>query len=119
MLSKAQIKYIQSLQHKKLRHTERVYVIEGEKIIHEYIQSNYPLVNIYATPDWIEENRVLLQKTKHIPTQISNRELEQISSLSTPNKAIGLVKMEEILSIKGMDSLLNTGLHIALENIQD
>lgn len=124
MLSKAQIKYIQSLQNKKLRHTERVYVVEGEKIIHEYIEGNYPLGNIYATADWMEENRALLLKKKLSAVEISNKELEQISSLTTPNKVVALARMPEIPSLKGMespliDSLLISGLHLALENIQD
>lgn len=119
MLSKAQIKYIQSLQNKKLRHTERVYVVEGEKIIHEYIEGNYPLGNIYATAGWMEENRTLLLKKKLSPVEISNKELEQISSLTTPNKVLALAQMPEIPSLRGMESLLGSGLHLALENIQD
>jgi TrmH family RNA methyltransferase len=119
MLSKAQIKYIQSLHNKKLRHTERVYVIEGEKIIHEYIQSNYPLGNIYATTGWTEENRDLLQKKNLGCIVISQKELDQISSLTTPNKVVALAEMGAIPTPKVMESLLATGLHLALDSIQD
>lgn len=120
MLSKAQIKYIQSLQQKKLRHTHYVYVVEGEKIIYEYIQSDYPLDNIYATEEWISENLALLQKKKLSVVEVTSRELEQISSLTTPNKVLALAKMPELPSAKvGLASLLTKGLHLALDNIQD
>lgn len=119
MLSKAQIKYIQSLQQKKLRHTHYVYVIEGEKSIYEYLQSNHPLDNIYATEEWISENHALLQKKKLSVVEVTSRELEQISSLTTPNKVLALAKIPEIPSLQEMESLLTKGLHLALENIQD
>ena len=119
MLGKAQIKYIRSLQNKKIRHTHFVYVIEGEKIVAEYIHSDYPLNNIYAAEDWLDENAALLKK-KNIPAaKVSQRELEQISSLATPNKVLALAKMQPTPAPAEMKSILSKGFHLALDNIQD
>ncbi len=107
------------MQQKKLRHTHYVYVIEGEKMMQEYLQSDYPLDNMYATEEWITENQTLLRKKKLTAVEVTTRELEQISSLTTPNKVVALAKMQAIPSLKAMESLLVKGLHLALENIQD
>ncbi len=96
-----------------------MYVIEGEKIVHEYIQSDYPLDNIYATEEWIVENRALLQKNKLPLVEVTSRELEQISSLTTPNKIVALAKMPEMPSLEEIASHLTKGLHLAVENLQD
>ena len=62
MLDKAQIKYIQSLGQKRYRQLHGLYVIEGEKIVNEYLMQNYPLNNIYAVNKWINENDGLVKR---------------------------------------------------------
>jgi len=119
MLSKNQIKYIQSLSEVKHRRLNEMYVIEGEKIVSEYINEDYPLANIYALEEWERENRNLLGKNRSLLTVVTEQELKKISTLTTPNKVVALAKLPEILSLKGMESLLQKGLHIALESIRD
>lgn len=116
MLSKAQIKYIHTLHQKKLRHSAGVYVVEGEKIIHEYLAGDYPLANIYATGQWLAANSALLKKKKlPVVEEVTQRELQQISSLTTPNQVVALARIPKAASV----ALPQTGLHLALENLQD
>lgn len=54
MFSKSTIKYIQSLQHKKFRDEEGLFVAEGPKLVKELLEGNvFSCRNIYALPEWI------------------------------------------------------------------
>ena len=72
-LSKAQIKWVRSLQQKKNRDAEGVFVAEGEKCINE-LRNAFELV-LLATPD-----------------NATSTEIEQMSSLRTPQGVIGVFK---------------------------
>ena len=55
MLSKAKLKLIQSLEHKKKRREERLFVAEGPKVVGDLL----PYLTcrlIVATPTWIAKN---------------------------------------------------------------
>lgn len=119
MLGKTQIKYIQSLWQSKYRRLHGTYLIEGEKIVTEYIRQSYPLSAIYAVDEWADENRDLLRKFESALTIINEQELKKISTLTTPNKVVALAKLPEIPSLEGMESLLQKGLYLALESIRD
>ncbi len=45
MLSKAKITFIISLQKKKTREEERLYVIEGDKLVKEFLEARVPVKN--------------------------------------------------------------------------
>jgi hypothetical protein len=63
MISKSQIKYIQTLNQKKLRQENGVFVAEGPKIINELLAaSNTEPVAIYATTDWWRKMMTLKMK---------------------------------------------------------
>lgn len=55
MISKAKIKYIKSLQHKKIRNSEGVFVAEGHKVVGDLL-TNYRAKIIVATSEWIKAN---------------------------------------------------------------
>ncbi|MFY0253755.1 TrmH family RNA methyltransferase [Chitinophaga sp. 30R24] len=116
MLSKAQIKYIQSLQHKKNRQKSSQYVAEGDKIVQELLQAGMPVRAVYATGDWLEQHTTLLATLSSgaaIPVEAPV--LKQLSSLTTPNRAIALVDMPPLA-----DPLPEAGeVTLALEAIQD
>jgi RNA methyltransferase, TrmH family len=92
MLVKSQVKYIQSLGQKKFRDSEAVFVAEGPKIINELLMaSNTKPVHLFATKNWIDENG---ESMKALPAEllieISDKELERISFLTTPNDVLGI-----------------------------
>jgi TrmH family RNA methyltransferase len=116
MISKNKIKYIQSLQDKKVRDEEHLYVIEGDKLIKEYLRSGMKLRLLAAEPEFIDS---LLPKEKATIDEIepaSYKDLERMSSLKTPHNAIATVSISRDISdpMKIMDSL-----YIALESVQD
>ena len=110
MITKADIKYIKSLQNKKERSLSKKFIIEGEKIVNEaLIYGSEVLEQIYATSNYIEQIEV---PTSISLTIITPQELEKISTLTTPNKAIGICKQQ--ITIKRKSNLI-----LALDHIQD
>lgn len=87
MLTRNQIKFIQSLKQKKNRQEHAVFVVEGEKVVQEFIDSSWDVSEVYATADWEGEVSCV---------RVSPKELERISFLKTPNKVLALVKMPEV-----------------------
>lgn len=116
MISKNRIKYIQSLQAKKVRDEEQLYLIEGDKLVKEYLHSGMRLNFLAALPEFID---FLLPEEKISIDEIepaSLKDLERMSSLKTPHNAIAAVSFPVDLPdpMKITDSLL-----IALESVQD
>jgi TrmH family RNA methyltransferase len=106
MVSKSQLKYIQSLGQKKYRDEEGVFVAEGPKLVKELIESHVELMQVYALNEWMEENKDLLKLIN--VTAINETELERASQLKTPNKVFAIVKKFEVNepAIKGRISLV-------------
>ena len=94
-LSKAQIKWVRSLQLKKNRDAEGVFVAEGEKCVNE-LRNAFELV-LLATPD-----------------NATSTEIEQMSSLRTPQGTIGVFRKPASDTRYPTDELI-----LALDGIQD
>ena len=96
MISKNRIRFIKSLEQKKIRQQEGLFMIEGEKMVHEAINwiPEY-IETIYYTSDFIFEtpfDSILCE-------EINLNELKNISSLKTPNKAIAICKFLPTTSV--------------------
>lgn len=95
MLSKAQIKYIHSLRHKKYRHSAGVFPIEGTKPVTELLRgSHIRLAALFAVPEWIA--RHLSADAGSLPftiTAVNEQELAQISCLDTPQQVLALCEI--------------------------
>ena len=91
MLGNKQIKYIQSLGHKKARDEQGLFVAEGPRIV-EDILHDFPeaIVKIYAMADWLNDHGEAIRGFDTIVVQ--ENELDRISQLTTPNKVMAVVK---------------------------
>lgn len=116
MLSKAQIKHIRALQRNKYRRQHQQYVAEGDKMVRELIEEKVNIIQIVATAEWLAEYRTLIKGSHIVLAEVSETELKQISSLTTPNKALCVVKMPDNAL---PDTLNSDGLYLALDGIQD
>jgi TrmH family RNA methyltransferase len=112
MLSKTQIKYIQSLQHKKYRQKSGQFIAEGDKIVPELLSEGVPVQEVYATASWISVHEQLLSNVR--VTAVDEVVLKQISALTTPNQAMALLNIPE-----PTPAVLKGVVTIALETIQD
>ena len=113
MLSKNEIKFIQSLQQKKSRLEQGLFLAEGPKIVEEVINSNFIIERICGTEEYFN-------KTANIPLNIkqqivSEEELSKISCLNTPQQVISIIesKNNDIYSLQISDWC------ITLDGIQD
>lgn len=112
MLSKKEIKDIQSLSHKKFRDELNLFVAEGPKIVGELVELiPQQIEKVYAVKSWIEANQSLTQRTDLV--EVSNSELERLSQLQNPNQVIALIKK---LPAKKPDASAFT---LYLDTIQD
>lgn len=90
MLSKNEIKYIQSLGHKKRRDEERLFLMEGSKMVAELLaQHASQIMRLYATEIFFQQHPAARQIQQH--HVISDDELARISQLQTPNQALALL----------------------------
>jgi len=92
MISKAQIKFVQSLKQKKYREIHRCFIAEGSKLVRETAASRFLVRQIFASREWIRENAV----SGAIATEeITSLEMERITGLSTPSPALAIVEIPE------------------------
>ncbi len=115
MLVKSQVKYIQSLGHKKFRDAYGVFVAEGPKIVSELLQSDrFALKHCFATENWIVSNQMLLQGREQFLVRINENELERISFHSSPNQVLAVFTKPVLKT--GQKPI---GLTLMLDTIQD
>jgi TrmH family RNA methyltransferase len=114
MLSKAKIKYIQTLGQKKHRDEEGVFIAEGPKIIAELMDAIPQRIRgIYAVKEWIDEHHALAGDISI--EEVSQEELGRISQLSTPNKVFAIAEQ-----LPTPENLITQGkIILALDTIQD
>ena len=106
MVSKNQIKLINSLQQKKYRKLHNLFIAEGKKVIQELIDANFSLEHLFVTKNDLFDK-------KHAATLISDSELKKISALTSANDCLAVFKIKEYSSSS------NSGLELALDNIKD
>ena len=97
-LTKAQVKWVRSLQQKKFRDTEGVFVAEGAKCVND-----------------LQESFELVLKVTH--ENATNTEIEQMSSLRTPQGVIGVFKQREAMGDR--QGTIGNELWVALDGVQD
>lgn len=115
MLTNNKIKLVKSLDQKKARKENGCFVVEGEKMVRELLQSRFETIEVFAVKDFIDELPTKLTKKTEISI-VSEKDLERLTHMKTANKAIALAKMPEKDDVTGLPQ---HGISIALENIQD
>lgn len=110
MLSRNEVKYIQSLYHKKNRNNEDVFIAEGAKIVHEILHSDFKIKNIYALKEWLSQNNNVENAI-----EINEDELKRISNLETPGKVLAVVYKRELNQIPDLKNKIT----LVLDGIQD
>lgn len=115
MLSKNQIKYINSLQQKKFRQEYQSFVVEGAKSVVELLSSDFELESLYVTEDFYKETKPLLDKQPLSAEIVGQAELEKAGTFSSNNAALAVAKMKS-----NQELLLNeTEYALVLDEIRD
>ncbi|MBL7793767.1 MAG: RNA methyltransferase, partial [Saprospiraceae bacterium] len=89
-ISKNTVKFVKSLHQKKFRQKYDIFVVEGDKMAREMLgQSAVAVEQVYAVEAWATTYAGLLRGRNDLDLVIvTERELSQISSLTTPNQVL-------------------------------
>lgn len=119
MISKHKLNFIISLQKKKERESERLFVVEGDKLVREFIRAGAPVVSLVAKQEFIGSvPHEMLAGIGEI-LSVSYDELKKMSSLKTPHNALAVVAMSKPEGLDGEGYCSFDGLSAALDFVQD
>lgn len=106
MLSKGQIKLINSLSQKKYRQKNALFVAEGIKVIKELLNSNFKLERLFSEADifFTDKNKIQL---------LEPNELKKITKLTTPQTALALFEIPQ------EPSKITEDFIVALDGVRD
>ena len=108
MITKNRIKFIRSLHRKKERIQHQMFIVEGEKPVHELLLSGIPINSInYSDASY-------LNKPEFNGELISSKEMGMISTMKSPP---GILAVCDYLQWKTQD--FTTGKYIVLDRIND
>ena len=94
MLSKGRAKEIAALHHKKFRKESGLFLVEGEKMVDELLHSDFQTLQIIGTADWLGRHARAGRMAAEV-TEAGAEELQKISTLSTANQVLAVVKIPE------------------------
>ena len=111
MLSKRQIKYFKSLQLKKYRDQERLFMVEGAKGVEEVLNSEFKVHSLMATEEYLSAC------AGHNGAEYCVKEevLTQIGTFKSNHTAIAIVEMPE----KEDPNVSTEGITLVLDSVRD
>lgn len=115
MITKNDIKFIQSLKQTKYRKENKMFLVEGNKLVGELLSSNFKVENILVTDSWLEKFPDMAE-TLPFYDIISQKQMEQISSMVT---APGIIATANTPSYKINPKEAENEFIVALDGIND
>ena len=82
-MTKNDIKFIQSLKQTRFRKENKMFVVEGNKLVSELLASNFNVENILITESWMEKFPEMASSLKSYEI-VNAKQMEQMSSMVTP-----------------------------------
>ena len=90
-LSKNRIKYIRSLELKKNRKADKVFLAEGPKLVGDLL-GHFRCRFLIATAEWLSAHRHLAVEDV---TEVSEEELSRASLLKTPQQVLAVIEQPD------------------------
>ena len=112
MLSKNKIKYIRSLELKKNRKEEQVFVAEGHKLVGDLL-GHFPCKLLIATSNWLKMNH---SATANEIIEVTQEELSRASLQKTPQEVLAVFVQP---SYDLNPEVIKSSLCLALDDVQD
>ena len=111
-LSKNKIKFIHSLELKKIRKEERVFLAEGPKLVGDLL-GHFPCRFLAATPSWFQEHPGIDASEL---VEVSQEDLSRASLLKTPQQVLAIFEQPQYT----LDpEAVRSSLCHALDDVQD
>ena len=111
-LSKNRIKYIRSLEQKKQRKAEKVFLAEGHKLVGDLL-GHFPCRFLAATADWLHKHP---QPIAEEVAEVTEEELSRASLQKTPQQVLAVFEQPDDAWDAGV---LHDSLCLALDDVQD
>jgi len=116
MISKSRLNYVISLRKKKNREKDGFYVIEGDKLVREYLFSGSKMLLLAAKPEFIDSLPELQKELISEIEPVGYNDLKKMSTLKTPHNAIAVLPIPDL---KIIPSEVFMELSAALDFVQD
>jgi RNA methyltransferase, TrmH family len=94
MISKAKVKHLKSLQVKKYRKQEQSFVVEGTKSVVELLNSDFEVLWLAATDDFLKQNEKALVDSRAEIVQATDNELVISGSFQSNDGALAVARMK-------------------------
>lgn len=111
-LSKNKIKYIRSLEQKKIRKEEKVFLAEGPKLVGDLL-GHFRCRFLAATSEWLSGHAIIHADEV---AEASQEELSRASLQKTPQQVLAVFEQPQLLPDK---KCIKESLCLGLDNIQD
>ncbi len=111
-LSKNRIKYIRSLEQKKIRKEEHAFLAEGPKLVGDLL-GHFPCRFLAATSSWLKENPFVCADEI---SEVTLEELTRASLLKTPQEVLAIFEQP---SYELQPEIMHHSLCLALDDVQD
>lgn len=90
---------VSSLRLLKFRQEEGLFIAEGIKLVDELLKSDFRIRQIFATTEWIKGGYIPANRYLVEIVEVSEAELERISTLGTPNQVLAVAYIPAKISI--------------------
>lgn len=100
-ISNNEIKRVRSLQQKKFRDETGLFIVEGEKMVQEALDSSFQVENVYYRKD------------------IGDEAMQRISALANSSPALAVVRKPSDIGTLPVERLTKGGLFLGLDAIRD
>jgi len=114
MLSKQQLSFVKSLHIKKFRQMYGKFLVEGDKLVHELLASDYKVDAIYALAGF----KIRSNKLPCPIVLVTEEELKKLSTHENPNQILAIAEIKPTSqTLSDLD--LSASLCIACDNLSD
>ena len=100
-VSHNEIKFVKSLEHKKFRDENGLFVVEGEKMVAEALASSFEVEKVYRD------------------SEVGAAAMDRLSLMASPSPALALVRKPADIQLDDFGNLPSKGLFLALDGIRD
>lgn len=113
MLTKNNTKFIKSLQLKKFRQKEGLFIVEGAKNTLELLNSSYKLKYLIVTEDFLDRHQKEINSSEIEPIIVKEKELSALGAFQTNTEALAVVHE------KTPPTYVSSGFDLVLDDIRD
>lgn len=114
MISKNRIKYVRSLEMKKYRKAEGVFVAEGHKLVGDLLGA-FPFVYVAATQEWMDSHAHELNGVEM--DVVTDEELRRVSLMETPQQVLAVFRQR--IDEVDVNRVVGEQLCLALDDVQN